>query len=197
MSEGYKRVVLRWATARGIISTALLVATIILLQFFFVNYMFSHGFSPGNERIKIGTLQVTVPIVLLPALGVTLVILSSWMFTVDRTMRVRVKTDLRKQRMGADSRMVEVGALILGAYSLFLFIPYVLGSNWFITGANSLSKHLPQLDQFFASAYGSAILLMDLDSIWKFALSQNLAACSAALFAALYVRRQGRARKLR
>jgi len=189
--------VLRWTTARGIISAALLVATIILLQFFFVEYMFSHGFSPINEQIKIGTLQVTVPIVLLPALGVTLVILSSWMFAVDRTMRVKMKTDLRKQRMGEDSRMVEVGALILGAYSLFLFIPYILGSNWFITGANSLSKNLPQLGQFFTSAYGSAILLMDLDSIWKFALSQNLAACSAALFAALYVRRQGRARKLR
>jgi len=197
VSEGYKRVVLRWATARGIISAALLVATIIVLQFFFIDYMFSHGFSPRNEQIKIGTLQVTVPIVLLPALGVTLVILSSWMFAVDRTMRVRMKTDLRKQRMGADSRMVEVGALILGAYSLFLFIPYVLGSNWFITGANNLSQRLPQLGQLFASAYGSAILLMDLDSIWKFALSQNLAACSAALFAALYVRRQGRARKLR
>ena len=197
MSEGYKRVVLRWATARGIISVALLIATIILLQFFFINYMLSHGFSPSNEQVKIGTLQVTFPIVLLPALGVSLVILSSWVYAVDRTMRVRVKTDLRKQRMGADSRMVEVGALILGAYSLFLFMPYILGSNWFIIGANSLSQRLPQLGQFFVSAYGSVILLMDLDSIWKFALSQNLAGCGAALFAALYVRRQGRARKPR
>jgi hypothetical protein len=197
MSEGYKRVVLRWATARGIISTALLIATIILLQFFFINYMLSHGFSPSNGQVKIGTLQVTFPIVLLPALGVSLVILSSWMYAVDRTMRMRVKTDLRKQRIGADSRMVEVGALILGAYSLFLFIPYVLGSNWFIAWANSLSQRLPQLGQFFVSAYRSVISLMDLDSIWKFALSQNLAGCSAALFAALYVRRQGRARKPR
>ena len=197
MSEGYKRVVLRWATARGIISAALLIATIILLQFFFVDYMLSHGFSPSNEQVKIGSLQVTFPIVLLPALGVSLVMLSSWMYAVDRTMRVRVKTDLRKQRVGADLRMVEVGALILSVYSLFLFIPYILGSNWFITGANSLSQRLPQLGQFFVAAYGTVISLMDLDSIWKFALSQNLAACSAAFFAALYVRRQSRARKPR
>mgnify|MGYP001031569233 CR=1 FL=1 len=197
MSEGYKRVVLRWATARGITSAALLIATIILLQFLFINYTLSHGFSPRNEQVKIGTLQVTVPIVLLPALGVSLVILSSWMYAVDRTMRMRMKTDLRKQRTGADSRMVEVGTLILGAYSLFLFTPYILGSNWFLAGANSLSQRLPQLGQFFVSAYRSVISLMDLDSIWKFTLSQNLAGCSAALFAALYVRRQGRARKPR
>jgi len=197
MSEGYKRVVLRWATARGIISAALLIATIILLQLFFIDYMSSHGFSPRNEQVELATLQVAAPTVLLPTLGVTLVMLSSWMYAVDRTMRVRMKTDLRRQRMEADSRMVEVGALILGTYSLFLFIPYILGSNWFITGANNLSQRLPQLDQFFASAYGSVILLMDLDSIWKFALSQNLAACSAAFFAALYVRRQSRARKPR
>lgn len=197
MSEGYKRVVLRWATARGVISAALLVATIILLQFFFIDYALSHGFSPTNEQVKIGTLQVTFLIVLLPAVGVTLVILSSWMYAIDRTMRVKVKVDLRKQRVEADSRMVELGALILGAYSLFLFIPYILGSNWFITGANDLSQRLPQLGQFFAGAYGSVILLMDLDSIWKFALSQNLAACSTAFFAALYVRRRGRTRKPR
>jgi len=197
MSEGYKRVVLRWATARGIISAALLIAAIVFLQLFFIDYMLSHGFSPRNEQVEIGTLQVTAPIVLLPTVGVTLVMLSSWMYAVDRTMRVRMKTDLRRQRIGADSRMVEVGALILGAYSLFLFIPYILGSNWFITGVNSLSQRLPQLGQWFASAYGSVILLMDLDSIWKFALSQNLAACTATFFVALYVRRQGRARKPR
>jgi len=197
MSEGYKRVVLRWATARGIISAALLIAAIILLQFFFVEYILSHGFFPSDGQVKVGTMQVTFPIVLLPTLGVSLVILSSWMYAVDRTMRVRVKTDLRKERMVSDPRMVEVGAIILGVYSLFLFTPYILGSNWFITGANSLSQRLPQLGQFFASAYESVILLMDLDSIWKFALSQNLAACSAAFFAALYVRRQSRARKPR
>jgi hypothetical protein len=197
MSEGYRRVVFRWATARGIISAALLVATIILLQLFFINYMLSHGFSPTNEQVKIGTLQVTSLIVLLPAVGVTLVILSSWMYAVDRTMRVRVKTDLRKQRMGADCRIVEVSALILGAFSLSLFVPYIFGSNWFIAGANNLSQRIPQLGQFLASTYGTVISLMDLDSIWKFALSENLAACSAAFFAALYVRRQGRAGKPR
>ena len=197
MSEGHKRVVFRWATARGIISAALLIAAIIALQFFFVDYMLSHGFSPQNEQVKIGTLQVAVPIVLLPALGVTLVILSSWMYAVDRTMRVRMKADLRKQRIEMVSRMVEASALILGAYCLFLFTPYILGSNWFITGANKLSLNLPQLCRFFASAYESAILLMDLDSIWKFALSQNLAACSAALLAAVYVHWQGRVRKPR
>jgi len=197
MSEGHKRVVFRWATARGIISVALLIAAIVALQFFFVDYMLSHGFSPQNEQVKIGTLQVAVPIVLLPASGVTLVILSSWMYAVDRTMRVRMKADLRKQRIEMVSRMVEASALILGAYSLFLFTPYILGSNWFITGANNLSLNLPQIGRFFASAYESAILLMDLDSIWKFALSQNLAACSAALLTAVYVHWQGRVRKLR
>lgn len=140
---------------------------------------------------------MTVPIVLLPALGVILVMLSSWMYAVDRTMKVRMKTDLRKQRIETVLRMVESGALILGAYSLFLFIPYILGSNWFITGVNNLSKNLPQVSQFFASAYENVISLMDLDSIWKLALSQNLAACGAALFAAVYVQRQGRVRKPR
>jgi len=197
MSEGRRRAVLRWATARGIVSAALVVAAIIVLQFFFVDYVLSHGFSPQNGQVKFGTLQVTVPIVLLPALGVTLVLLSSWMYAVDRTMRVRMKTDLRTQRTETVLRMVEVGALILGTYSLFLFIPYILGSNWFITGVNNLSRSLPQLGRFFESAYGSVIFLMDLDSIWKLALSQNLAACSATLFAALYVRRQGRAGKTR
>ncbi len=197
MSEGYKRAVLRWATVRGIISAAVLIAATILLQVFFVEYMSFHGFSLRNEQIKIGTLEVFVPIVLLPTLGVTLVILSSWMYAVERTMRVRIKADLRKQRIERVSRMVETSALILGNYSLFLFIPYILGSNWFMTGVNNLSTNLPQLGWFFAIAYGTIISLMDLDSIWKFALSQNLAACGAALFAAVYVHRQERVRKPR
>ena len=170
MSEGYKRVVLRWATARGILSAASLVATVILLQTFFVDYMSSRGFAAMNEQIEIGALQVTVPIVLLPALGVTLVILTSWMYAVDRTMRVRMKVDLRRQRIETVSRMVETGAWILWAYSLFLFIPYILGSNLFTTAVHNLSLNLPQLGQFFASAYENVISLMDLDLIWKLSL---------------------------
>ena len=197
MSEGYRRVVLRWATARGIISSALLVATVILLQIFFVDYMSLHGFSPVDKQIEIGTSPVAVPIVLLPAIGVILVLLSSWTYVVEKTMRVRMKVDLRKQRVKTVSRIIETGAWILWAYTMFLFIPYILGSNWFITGVHNLSLNLPQLGEFFASAYESVIPMMDLDLIWKFALSQNLAACGAALFAAVYVRRQSRIRKPR
>jgi len=197
MSEGYKRVMLRWITPRGIISAVLLIVTVTLLQIFFIDYISSHGFSPRHEQIEIGALQATVPIVLLPALGVTLVILTSWMYAVDRTLRVRMKVDLRRQRTETVSRMVETSAWILWAYSLFLFIPYILGSNWFITSVYHLSLNLPQLGQFFASAYESVISLMDLDLIWKFAISQNFAACSAAIFTAAYVRRQSRVKKPR
>jgi hypothetical protein len=167
------------------------VVIVAVTDYMLLDYLMSHGLEPKMQLVQIGSLQFSLPIVGLTFVGVLIVAVSAWLYTVS-TMSVSA---LREMAPLETVRLLRAAALGLFFFTALLFGPYILGSNVLEGGLSSLSRTIPQL----ASSLQGLIVFfqpaMTLDTLTKLAISQNIAAAALVAVAGIIGHSQRRIRR--
>lgn len=166
-------------------------AVIFLLDWFYLAYMTSKGFEPKIHEFVFGTFKLSIPIQWLPVAGVLLVSFVVW-YEVSFTIFPR-RVGLEQDTL-LNIRLMRAIVLSLAVFVSVLYVPYIIGSDWFwarmssassISQVRDLGKYLLNIDQ----------TLMGLDQIWQYSISQFAALTCMVLFALIFGRGPKRVRK--
>jgi len=162
---------------------------VLLLDLLFVFYMTSHGLNPTNE-LKMG--GVGIQLQWLPVLGVLLVSLVAWYDAFTRIFPRWVGPEVDPL---ARMRLMRAVALSLAVFVCFLYVPFLLGSNWFWDGASALSRSVTQFRGFGNWLLGVESPLLSLDPLWQYSVTQILACGAMISFTWAFARPMRRLRK--
>jgi len=165
------------------ISSVLGVTVIVLLlDLLFVFYMTSHGLSSMTNELKI--VGVGVQLQWLPVLGVLIASLVAWYETFTRIFPRWVGPEADPL---ARMRLIRVITLSLTIFACFLYLPFLLGSNWFWDGVSAMSRAGNQFQGFGNWLLSVETPVLSLDPLWQYSITQILACgamiCSAWVFA--------------
>lgn len=166
---------------------------VLLLDLFFLTYMTSYHLVAKVQDLHLGGFTLGIPIQWLPVIGVFLVALVVWsdVFTRIFPRRTGPETD----QLG-NMRIMRVIALSMMAFVCVLYVPYVFGSNWFLTTLSHLSRSVSSfigVGMFLVSQQA----LMTMNPVWQYAASQVLATGAMVVVAWALARPSRRAKKQR
>jgi len=167
------------------------IAVVIgLLDWFFMFYITSFTFQVKAQTVDVGGFMLLIPIQLLPILGVFLATLVGWFEVSDKIFPRRTGPEIDK--LGY-ARLLRAVAFSVMTFVCVLYIPYLLGSNWFWTKVSSI----PQLRDIGLSLLNTQDPVMTLDPLWQYSISQVLATAAMLLVAWAFSRTSRRPRKPR
>jgi hypothetical protein len=83
------------------------------------------------------------------------------------------------------------------AFACVLYIPYLLGSNWFWTRTSEVSRSITQFRDIGLSLLHGQERIMTLNPLWQYSITQILATVAMLTVAWLFGRAARRPRKLR
>lgn len=173
-------------------STVGVTVVVLLLDLLFVVYMTSHGLSPMTNELKIGA--VSLELQWLPVLGVLIVSLVAW---YDAFTRIFPRWVGPEADPLARLRLIRVIVLSLAVFACFLFIPFLLGSNWFWDGASALSRSINQFRGVGNWLLNVEAPLLSLNPLWQYSITQILACGAMICFTWAFARPMRRLRKPR
>lgn len=166
-------------------------ALIFLLDWFYLAYMTSKGFAPKTHEFAIGTFKLSIPIQWLPVAGVLLVSFIAW-YEVSFTIFPR------RVALGQDTlsniRLIRAILVSLAVFVSVLYLPYIIGSDWFWARMSSVSS-ISQIRDLGQSLLNADQSMMGLNQIWQYSISQCAALMCMVLFALAYGRSPKRIRK--
>ena len=169
-------------------------AVVFILDWFFLTYITSHGFELKRQELMLGSFSLSVPLQWLPVLGIVIVSLVVW-------YEVSVRIFPRRGGMDFDplSTMRLVRAIVFSVtpFILFLYLPYLIGSNWFWARMSETSKGITQVRDFGLSLLRYDEAVMALNPLWQYSVSQVLAPAAMVLAAVAFARGARRVRKPR
>jgi hypothetical protein len=165
---------------------------VILLDLLLVFYAASHGFAPTANGIMVGGINLQLQ--WLPLLGILIVSVASLHDAFTRIFP-------RWLGPGADPmaslRLMRVLAVCLAAFVCFLYVPYLLGSNWFWLHLSHASHAVSQLQGFGTWLENVEMPILALDAVWQYSITQIVASAALVFFAWALARPAKRPRKLR
>jgi hypothetical protein len=153
---------------------------IVLLDWFYLSYITAHGFDLKTQQFALGGFSFSMPLQWLPVIGIVLVSLVTWYEVFARVFPRRGATEFDPL---ANLRLIRVIALSLALFICVLYIPYLIGSNWFWARLSDASRSFTQLVGFGLSLLKTDESAMGLNPLWQYSLSQVLAT-GALVFAA-------------
>ena len=165
---------------------------VLLLDLLFVYYMTSHGISPMTNELKIGGFSIQLQ--WLPVFGVVLVSLVAW---DDAFTRIFPRWVGPEADPLARMRLMRVITLSLAVFVCFLYVPFLLGSNWFWNGASTLSRSFTQFRGFGNWLLSVETPVLSLDPLWQYSITQILACGAMICFTWAFARPTRRLRKPR
>jgi hypothetical protein len=165
---------------------------VVLLDLVLTFYVASHGFQPTNNEIIFGGFRLQLQ--WLPLLGVLVLALAVWSDVFDRIFPRWLGPEADPM---ARLRLLRVLTISLTAFVCFLYIPYLLGSNWFWIHLSRASRLIGSLQGFgsWLETVESAVLA--LDPVWQYALTQVIACAALVLSAWASARPTRRIRRVR
>ena len=181
----YKRIFLRWEILRGWIPAVLFAAIAVAIELLYFNYMVGRGMTDEAFSIPLGALKIPLSIALLFSLANAIVLLTLWMSVFENTAFVMTGPDRRVRRILYPLRMVRAAAIVLTPFTIVLFAPYIVESNWFISAVASASNSIPSLRQTAINFYTWSFGLARMDYSAKFVVSQLSAAFSSTVVSGL------------
>ena len=173
-------------------SVAGVTVIVLLLDLLFVFYMTSHGLAATTNELKIG--GVSIQLQWLPVFGVLLMSLVAW---DDAFTRIFPRWIGPEADPMARIRLIRVITLSLAVFACFLYVPLLLGSNWFWAGVSILSRSVTQFRGFGNWLLGVEAPLLSLDALWQFSITQILACGAMICFTWAFARPTRRLRKSR
>ena len=166
-------------------------AVIFLLDWFFLAYIESKGFGLKIHEFMLGTVKLSIPLQWLPVMGLVLVSLIAW-FEVSFALFPRRAAP--EQDTLSTLRLVRVILVSVAAFVCVLYIPYIIGSDWFWTRMSTASN-IAQLHDFAQSVLSTGKSVMGLDQIWQYSISQFASLLVMVSFAWILGRGSRRIRK--
>jgi len=154
--------------------TIAVVALDLLLTF----YVMNHGFQSTNNEITFGAFSLQLQ--WLPLLGVLVLALAVWSDVFTRIFPRWLGPEADPM---AQLRLLRVVTISLTAFVCFLYIPYLLGSNWFWLRLSHASHLIGSLQGFANWLEAVENPVLALDPVWQYALTQVIA-CAALVFSA-------------
>ena len=152
----------------------------------------SHGFQSTNNEIALGGFNLQLQ--WLPLVGVLVLALAVWSDVFTRIFP-------RWLGPGADPmarlRLLRVVTISLAAFVCFLYIPYLLGSNWFWLHLSHASHLIGSLQGFGTWLEAVETPVLVLDPVWQYALTQVIACGALVLTAWALARPAKRIRRVR
>jgi hypothetical protein len=165
---------------------------VILLDLFLAIYVTSHGFSPTTNGIMVG--ENSFQIQWLPVLGVLVLSLAA---LYDAFTRVFPRWLGPEADPISRLRFMRVVTLSLAAFVCFLYIPYLLGSNWFWLHLSHASHYIGQLQGFGTWLENIEMPILSLNPVWQYSVTQILASGALVFFTWALARPARRPRKIR
>ena len=167
---------------------------IFLLDWFYLFYITAHGFELKTQQFAFGVFSFSSPLQWLPVIGVVLVSFVTWYEVFARIFPRRGATELDPL---ANLRLVRVIALSLALFICVLYIPYLIGSNWYWARLSDASKSFAQLQSLGLSLLNTDESVMGLNPLWQYSLTQVLATGALVFGAWAFGRVARRPRKSR
>ncbi|MGP8127771.1 MAG: hypothetical protein ACLP9D_08175 [Candidatus Bathyarchaeia archaeon] len=165
---------------------------VLLLDLLFVFYMTSHGLTSMNNELNIG--GVGIQLQWLPVVGVLIVSLVAWYEAFTRIFPRWVGPEVDQL---ARVRLIRVIILSLTVFVCFLYVPFLLGSNWFWNGVSALSRSITQFRGFGNWLLSVETPILSLDPLWQYSVTQILACGALICFTWAFARSTRRLRKAR
>jgi hypothetical protein len=164
----------------------------VIVEYFFVKYMMGRGLESGP--VGSTTYLANFPLAVLPAIGAFLVLIASGNYAGERLRRPKGRPDPKDRTTSTWLTSAKVALLIMSAFILLLFLPYIVWSSWFwsflgrVAGSDSPS---------LLGLYTSSASIWQLKPLWKYTLSLNVSALFAATTAIIYAKRSSGIRKVK
>ncbi len=167
---------------------------LFLFDWFFMVYSTAHGFEVKTQNFPLGGFNLQLPLQWLSVIGVLLVSLVVW---------YEVSAQIFPRRAGPEvdplgnARIMRVIVFSLTTFVCILYIPYLLGSNWFWSEMSGAGRIVTQLRDFGLSLLHTQEPAMTLYPLWQYSITQILATGAMVTVAWLFSRTARRPRKLR
>ena len=172
------------------VSSILGVSVVIfLLDWFYLIYAESHGLGP-IQTPSVSGMSFPIPIQWLPVIGVVVLSLVTWYEAYYRVFPRRGSID----PMGR-IRLTRALVFSIALFILVLYVPSLLGSNWFWSNVSAVGKSISQMHNFGNFMLNSFGSLIGLEMIWTYAIGQVLASAVLVLGAYAFARATRRIRK--
>lgn len=165
-------------------------AIILLLDWFYVLYITSHGLEIKAQALSIGSLTFSLPLEWLPVLGILLVSLVGWFDISGQIFPRRAGPEGDPLARVCLLRAITFSVMV---FVCVLYIPYLFGSGWFWAGISRFTS-FHSFGLYFLRTQES---LMAFNPLWKYSASQVLAAGAMIFTAWIFGRVVRRPRKLR
>jgi hypothetical protein len=167
-----------------------IAAVIGLIDWFFMFYITSYNFQA--KPVDVGSFKLPITVQWLPVLGIVLATFVAWFEVSARIFPRRGGPTV--DPLGHARLLRAVGFSIM-TFVCVLYIPYLLGSNWFWAEMSSLSHSSSQVRDFGLSLLNTQEPFMTLDPIWQYSVSQIIATAAMILVALALSRTPKRIRK--
>jgi len=177
-------------TATKVSSVLGAAVIVVLLDLLVVLYTLSHGFSPTTVAVE----GVSLPLAWLPLFGILLVSLA---VASDAFTRIFPRWLGPEADPTARLRFLRVVTTSIALFICVLYLPYLLGSNWFWAHLGRASHLISSLQGFGAWLENLEMPILTMDPVWQYAVTQILAAFTFVLAAWVLARPARRPRKLR
>jgi hypothetical protein len=167
-----------------------IAAVIGLLDWFYMFYITSFTLQVKTQTVGAGGFKFLIPIEWLPILGVFLATLVAWFEVSDKIFPRRSGPEIDQL---ANARLLRAVAFSVMTFVCVLYVPYLLGSNWFWAKVSSI----PQLGDIGLTLLNTQEPAMTLDPLWQYSISEVLATAAMVLVAWAFSRIPRRPRKPR
>ncbi len=153
----------------SIVGTTLAV---LLADWFYLLYITSHGFETKTQELMLGSFSLSMTLQWLPILGIIIVSLVAW---YEASSRIFPRRGGLESEPLATLRLVRAIAISFALFVCILYIPYLIGSNWFWARLSEMSKNFTQVRDFAQTLLNTDETMMSLNPLWQYSLSQVLA----------------------
>ena len=163
---------------------------IVLLDLLLVLYVMAHGFSSTNATVG----AFTLPVVWFPLVGVLVVALAA---ASDAFTRIFPRWLGPEADPTGRLRFLRVLTTSLALFVCVLYIPYLLGSNWFWAHLSRASHLIGSLQGFGLWLEKFEMSILTMSPVWQYATVQVVAAFVLISSAWALARPARRPRKLK
>jgi hypothetical protein len=167
---------------------------LLLLDWFYIIYVTAHGFELKTQELALGGFKLSIPLQWLPVIGIVLVSLVGW---YEVSYRIFPRRGVLELDPLANLRLLRVVIFSVALFVFILYIPSLIGSNWFWARLSDAGRSISQVNGFGLSLLSTDESAMGLNPLLQYSVTQVLAGAALVFSTWAFARRQKRPRKLR
>jgi hypothetical protein len=184
MKYSYRKISIKQNKFEVGIFLSLLALASIAIEIYFIEYMIAYGLENKILRISLSGFKFGFPILYLPIVGIVIVLLSSWIFIIEKSYTKKIRGAVKTTKSIYLLEIFNSVTYLLLALCIFLFLPNILSSNWALKNLFLASKNFNFFDVLIVNFYSMFFSFINISAIWKYVILQ-ISACFALVILAL------------